>query len=347
MKILITGGAGFIGAHAGLALKQHWPDAEVMALDNLRRRGSELALPRLRAGGVRFLHGDIRVPDDIEAAGPVDLLVECSAEPSVHAGYGASPGYAVQTNLTGLINCLDHLRRHGGDLVFLSSSRVYPIAALRALPLHATETRLALPEDAAGAGWSARGIAEEFPLSGSRSLYGATKLAAELLIEEYAALYGLRATINRCGVVAGPWQMGKVDQGFVALWMARHVYGGPLAYSGFDGRGRQVRDVLHVDDLCDLIVEQAADPARYAGTVHNVGGGAGNSVSLAELTALCGELCRTRRNVGGDPATRAADIPYYVSDCAALAERAAWRPRRGIAHLLDDGRAMLEPVFAA
>jgi CDP-paratose 2-epimerase len=354
MRILVTGGAGFIGAHLCLALREQVPGAQVTALDNLKRRGSELALSRLRRGGVAFLHGDVRAPDDLEAAGPVDLLIECSAEPSVHAGYGASPGYVVQTNLNGLVNCLEHLRRHGGDLIFLSSSRVYPIAALRALPLTQIGDRLALAPAAHGAGWTEHGIGEDFPLAGSRSLYGATKLAAELLIEEYAALYGLRATIDRCGVVAGPWQMGKVDQGFVALWMARHVYGGALRYSGFGGEGLQVRDVLHVDDLADLIVAQAQTMPAHAGAVQNVGGGGGCATSLRELTRLCEHISGNRIAITQDATTRAADIPYYVGDCRALSARCAWRPSRTLPDIAEDihrwlleERRWLEPLFAA
>jgi CDP-paratose 2-epimerase len=203
-----------------------------------------------------------------------------------------------------------------------------------------------------GDGWSAAGISEAFPLRGGRSLYGATKLATELLIEEYATLYGLRAAINRCGVVAGPWQMGKVDQGFVALWMARHVYGGALRYSGFDGLGLQVRDVLHVDDLADLVCQQVGAMADHAGQVRNVGGGAACSTSLRELTALCGDISGNRIPIGRDPATRAADIPYFVSDCRTLEARGAWRPRRSLADIVGDihrwlveERRWLEPVF--
>src|SRR5436305_1073893 len=98
-RILVTGGAGFVGSTVALGWKREGDGAEVIALDNLKRRGSELALPRLRAGGVRFVHGDVRMPEDLEAVGPVDLLIECSAEPSVHAGYGQSPSYLVNTNL--------------------------------------------------------------------------------------------------------------------------------------------------------------------------------------------------------------------------------------------------------
>jgi len=351
-RILVTGGAGFVGANVALNWKRAFPGAEVVALDNLKRRGSELALPRLRAGGVVFLHGDVRAPEDLDAAGPVDLMLECSAEPSVHAGYGHSPEYLVNANLTGLINCLEHLRRTGGHLVFLSSSRVYPIASLRALPLERRGERLAPSPGADLPGWSAAGINEAFPLTGARSLYGATKLAAELLIEEYRAMYGLRAVIDRCGVIAGPWQMGKVDQGFVVLWMARHVFGGALSYSGFGGEGLQVRDILHVEDLFDLLVLQVAELDRLDGGVFNAGGGAAVSVSLRELTQLCAALTGQKLNIGRDKETRPADIPYYVSDCALLTRATGWQPKRDAAAILGDihrwlveDRAQLEPIL--
>jgi CDP-paratose 2-epimerase len=182
-RVLVTGGAGFVGANLALVLKRDHSEWSVVALDNLRRRGSELAVERLRVGGVAFQHGDIRCPEDLEAVGAIDMLIECSAEPSVHAGYGENPRYVIETNLTGTVNCLEHLRRTGGDLIFLSTSRVYPIAGLRALPLEQRDKRLVLRPGSRGPGWSEFGINESFPLSGNRSLYGATKLAAELLID--------------------------------------------------------------------------------------------------------------------------------------------------------------------
>jgi CDP-paratose 2-epimerase len=352
-KILVTGGAGFVGSNLALNWKRHAPDTEIIALDNLKRRGSELALPRLRAGGVTFHHGDVRLPEDLDAIGPIDLMIECSAEPSVHAGYGQSPAYLVNTNLTGLINCLEHLRRTGGDLVFLSSSRVYPIAGLRALKLHQQQDRLT-PAQPDGQGWSSAGISETFPLTGARSLYGATKLAAELLIEEYRAMYGLKAVINRCGVIAGPWQMGKVDQGFVVLWMARHLFGGPLSYSGFGGHGIQVRDILHVDDLFDLLRRQTSHWSAMDGATLNVGGGPAVSVSLRELTRHCAALTGCTLDIGQDPETRPADIPWYVSDCHAVTQATGWRPTRDVAAILGDihrwllaERVQLESILRA
>jgi CDP-paratose 2-epimerase len=353
-KILFTGGAGFVGSNLALAWKREFADCEVIALDNLKRRGSELALPRLRDGGVVFHHGDVRSPEDLESIGPVDLMIECSAEPSVHAGYGQSPGYLVNTNLIGLINCLEHLRRTGGDLIFLSSSRVYPIAPLRALPLVRQGDRLAGQPGAAQPGWSPSGISETFPLPGARSLYGATKLAGELLIEEYRALYGLRAVTNRCGVIAGPWQMGKVDQGFVVLWMARHLYGGALAYSGFGGEGIQVRDMLHVDDLFSLIVRQATELQSLDGSVFNAGGGLDVSVSLRELTDRCEAITGRKIQIGSSPETRPADIPWYVTDNTAVTRATGWAPQRDVADILGDihrwliaERAQLEPILGA
>lgn len=351
-SILVTGGAGFVGSNLALMLKRDRPDARVVAFDNLRRRGSELALSRLRAGGVEFRHGDIRNPEDLAEAGHFDALLDCSAEPSVHAGYGASPAYVVNTNLIGTINCLEAARLNRADVMFLSTSRVYPIAPLRALPLEREGARLVVAEGAAGPGWSASGISTGFPLSGSRSIYGATKLASELLIEEYRAMYGLRTVINRCGVLTGPWQLGKVDQGFVVLWAARHLYGGVLSYSGFGGQGAQVRDLLHVADLYDLIRLQLGDLDRFSGQVFNVGGGPEVAVSLAELTGLCENRSGRRIAIGASPETRAADIPWYITDNRAVTEATGWQPHRHIEEILDEvfawldqNRRDLEPIL--
>jgi CDP-paratose 2-epimerase len=336
MRILITGGAGFVGSHLSLCFKREKPDSAVVAFDNLRRRGSELALRRLAAGGVEFRHGDIRNREDLADAGGLDLLIECSAEPSVQAGLSGGDRYLINTNLIGTINCLDHARRHDAAVVFLSTSRVYPIALLRELPLVPTETRLVIPQGNTGPGWSARGITEQFPLSGSRSLYGATKLSSELIIAEYVALYGLRAVINRCGVLTGPWQMGKVDQGFIVLWAARHLFGGALSYNGFGGAGLQVRDVLHVKDLYRLVRKQVAQITSYSGEIYNVGGGVDCSVSLAELTDECMRHTGRRLLITSKQETNPVDIPYYVSDNAAVTAATGWRPQFSLTDILDD-----------
>jgi len=340
-RVLITGGAGFIGASVAIGLAGRHSDWEVLALDNLRRRGSELNLPRLREAGVSFHHGDVRELEDLLALGDVDALIECSAEPSVMAGVGGSPDYVVQTNLIGACNCLELARRSQAQFVFLSTSRVYPVAALEGLVYRESETRLELEDEQPVAGASSRGIAESFPLEGARTLYGATKLSAELLIGEYAAGYELNTVINRCGVVAGPWQMGKVDQGVFTYWMLAHHFKRPLSYIGFGGTGKQVRDLLHVQDLLELVDEQVNDPARWAGATINVGGGREYSLSLRETTELCRQITGRTVEVRASAEDRPGDIPIYISDCTRLHELTGWRARRGPVEILTDIHAWI------
>jgi CDP-paratose 2-epimerase len=337
--LLVTGGAGFVGANLAVALAARHPGREVVALDNLYRRGSELNLPRLREAGVRFVHGDVRELEDLLAVGEFDALVECSAEPSVMAGVDdGGPGFLVRTNLLGAYHCLEAARRQGAQVIFLSTSRVYPVAALAGLRLDEAQTRFEIAPQQDLPGVSAAGVSESFPLGGARTLYGATKLAAELLVEEYAAAYGVRAVVNRCGVIAGPWQMGKVDQGVFTYWMLAHVLDRPLRYIGFGGNGKQVRDLLHVDDLVELVDEQLADPDGWAGCTVNVGGGRDVSLSLLETTALCADISGRSIDVTPTDEQRPGDVPVYLSDCRRLAQRTAWRPRR-------DARRVLEDIF--
>ncbi len=341
MRVLVTGGAGFIGASVAIGLARRHPEWEIAALDNLRRRGAELNLPRLREAGVSFRHGDVRVLDDLLSTERADALVECSAEPSALAGFDGSPDYVVQANLLGAYNCLELARRRGAYVVFLSTSRVYPVGKLRSLALEETETRFELAAEQPLPGASPAGIAEDFPLDGARTLYGTTKLAAELLIDEYRDAYRLRAVIDRCGVIAGPWQMGKVDQGVFTYWMLAHHFKRPLSYIGFGGTGKQVRDLLHVDDLLELLDEQLRDPRRWDGAKVNVGGGREVSLSLLETTALCTEITGNDVEITSAPETRPGDVPVYISDCRQLASLTEYRPRRSARDVLADVHAWI------
>ncbi len=184
-RLLITGGAGFVGSNLAVSLAARHPEWEVFVLDNLYRRGSELNLPRLEAAGVEFVKGDVRELDDLKRLPELSALIECSAEPSVMSGVDGDTSYLVHTNLTGAYNCLELARRDGAFMVFLSTSRVYPVEPQLSLKLEEAPTRFELAEEQDVAGASAAGISEEFPIAGARTLYGTTKLAAELLIEEY------------------------------------------------------------------------------------------------------------------------------------------------------------------
>jgi CDP-paratose 2-epimerase len=324
-----------VGASVGVALAARNPDWEVVAFDNLKRRGSELNLPRIRLAGVEFVHGDVRDAGDLLAVPRVDALVECSAEPAVLAGFD-SPDYVVSTNLMGAYHCLELARRDDAFFVFLSTSRVYPAETLRRLSLVENATRFELAPEQDVPGVSPEGISEAFPLEGARTLYGATKLAAELLATEYADAFGLRTVVDRCGVIAGPWQMGKVDQGVFTHWVLSHYFGRPLQYIGYGGTGKQVRDVLYVDDLVDLVEEQLLQPEAWAGFDGNVGGGRECSLSLLETTDLCRELTGNEVPIEPVDEARAGDVPLYISDCGRLFERTDWRPRHSPRQLLEE-----------
>jgi CDP-paratose 2-epimerase len=339
-SVLVTGGAGFVGSNLAIGLVGALPDTRMTVVDNLKRRGSELNLPRLAAHGVRFVHGDVRNPEDLAFDG-CDLIIECSAEPSVLAAYDGAADYVVRTNLLGTVNCLELARRTGAAMLFLSTSRVYPLQALNAIETIESATRFDIAPRQALAGVSPRGISEDFPLAGARTLYGATKLASELLVAEYGELYGMRYVIDRCGVIAGPWQMGKVDQGVFALWLGRHYFGQPLTYNGWGATGRQVRDVLHIDDLVTLVTTQLARFDELNGRTFNVGGGPEGSLSLAETTTLCQEITGRTIPIAPELADRPGDIKVYVTDNARVQAATGWRPQRSPRQVLEDIHAWM------
>jgi CDP-paratose 2-epimerase len=335
-RVLVTGGAGFVGANLAVALARSHPDWQLVALDNLRRRGSELNLPRLRDASVQFVHGDVRELADVLAVEPVDAVLECSSEPSTLAGFNGDTRYIVGSNLVGAHNCLELARRDAAQVVFLSTSRVYPFATLDRAAYRETPTRFEIDSQQDIPGVSSAGVSERFPLEGPRTLYGATKLAAELLVAEYASNFGIATVIDRCGVIAGPWQMGKVDQGVFTYWVLGHYFRRELRYIGYGGLGKQVRDLLHVEDLADLLEDQLLRPEHWRGRTVNVGGGREFSLSLREATALCREITGNRTEVARSPDARPGDVRIYVSDCTRLHDLTDWQPRREPSRVLAD-----------
>lgn len=342
-RILVTGGAGFVGSSVAEALKRAFPASDVLALDNLRRRGSELNLAALSAAGVQFLHGDVRNPEDVAAIEPPpDCILECSAEPSVMAGYDGSPEYLIRTNLTGCFHCLELARKHRADFLFVSTSRVYPVHTLNRLAWEEQNTRFSLLAQQETPGASALGVGEGFPLQGARSLYGMTKLAAELMIEEYHAAYGLRYVIDRCGLLSGPRQMATPYQGVIAQWVAAHFWNKPLRYIGFGGSGKQVRDVLHIEDLTQLVIDQLCHFDLYQNRLFNVGGGLANSVSLLEATDLCRKVSGNSPPVSASREQRPADLRVYVTDHRLVSGINGWQPHHSVRSTIESVQRWLE-----
>lgn len=208
---------------------------------------------------------------------------------------------------------------------------------LNQLSFTETETRFSLDKKQRTPGASANGIAEHFPIDGPRSIYGATKLCSELLLQEYIASYGIHGIINRCGVITGPWQMGKVDQGVIVLWIARHIFKNkPLSYIGFGGAGKQVRDFMHIDDLFTAVKIQLENFEKFSGQVFNIGGGLDNSLSLLEMTKLCQKITGNKIPIESVKADRPNDVRIFITDSAKFKKMTGWKCKKDARETFTD-----------
>jgi CDP-paratose 2-epimerase len=336
MRILVTGICGFVGSHVASDLKSSFADAEIVGIDNLSRRGSETNLAALKRSGCTVVHGDLRVVDDVAELPRCDWIIDCAANPSVLAGVQGGTAQLVGHNLVGTLNLLEKCRRESAGLVIISSSRVYSIEALNSIPLAETKTRFAI--DASRplpAGCAALGISEQFSTRAPVSLYGGTKLASEIMALEYAAAFGFPLWIDRCGVIAGPGQFGRIDQGIFSYWIYQWQLGRPLSYIGFGGQGFQVRDFIAPRDLTRLIETQLRNPLGQAPRILNVGGGPDRSMSLLELSSFCREHIGPPPPLGSVPETRLYDVPYFVMDSRTAESAWAWRPEESRDQTLD------------
>lgn len=337
MKILITGICGFAGSAIAFELKRHFEEIEICGVDNFSRPGSEVNRPELKKRGIRCFHADIRNASDLENLPATQWVIEAAANPSVLAGVSAvaSSRQLMEHNLIGTVNVLEYCKRHCAGMLLLSTSRVYSLAALSALPMETNDSAFA-PRvgEAREPGLSVAGVAEQFSTRAPLSLYGSAKLASEVVALDYGSAFGFPVFINRCGVLAGPGQFGKADQGIFSFWIHSWKWKRPLKYIGFGGNGYQVRDCLHPRDLSALLMRQMRAPEK-AGGVLNVSGGAGNSISLAKLSRWC-EAHFGPHHVAADPAVRQYDVPWLVLDSALAETHWNWRPSMKLDSILQE-----------
>ncbi len=329
MKILVTGACGFVGSSIIQALLDLAPGLEITGLDNFIRSGSELNRPALLQRGVRVIHGDIRNASDLDSVPKADWVIDAAANPSVLAGVDGktSSRQLVEHNLLGTMNLLEYCKQSGAGFLLLSTSRVYSVEPLSKLEVAVSNKAFVPnPEQDFPRGLSINGVREDFSTNPSISLYGATKLASEILSLEYGESFGLPVWINRCGVLAGPGQFGRADQGIFSYWINAYLRRRPLRYIGFDGGGHQVRDCLHPRDLAALLWQQLNDPKRSVSRIQNVSGGLTSAMSLAQLSDWCADRFGFHAVVS-DPRTRPFDIPWMVLDCAAAFQQWNWRPQ--------------------
>ena len=324
MKILITGGCGFIGSNLSIFLKKKKFD--IFSLDNLFRKGSELNEKRLHENKIKNFKIDICNKNQINKLPKFDLIIDCCAEPSVSASINELDR-VINTNLIGTFNILKKCTTDKTNIIFLSSSRVYSLDNLKKLvPKKILNQPINIKKK----------IDMSFSTFGAKSMYGFSKYASEELIKEFSFIYGLDYIINRCGVVAGPWQFGKVDQGFFSLWIWNHINKKNLNYIGFGGQGHQIRDVLHIDDLCELIFNQIRNIKKIKNKSFSVGGGLINSISLKKLTKICENITKNKIKINSINKTSAYDIPYFVSSNRNVSNTYGWKPKNSLIRIADD-----------
>ncbi len=338
MRLLITGLCGFVGSSLANWFRQREPSCEIIGIENFARPGSETNRSVLRSRGIRVQHGDVRNASDFETLPAVDWVVDAAANPSVLAGVDnrSSSRQIIEHNLYGTVNLLEYCKRVKAGLILLSTSRVYSIPALAALPLTKGNEAFEWNENAKPSlGASINGLTTEFSTSPPISLYGSTKLASEALALEYHHSFSFPVWINRCGVIAGAGQFGTAEQGVFSYWIHAYARKRPLSYIGFDGSGRQVRDALHPDDLAELIAKQIDSSHQSGITIFNVGGGSQNAMSLVQLTSWCGKRFG-KHSIASEPTTRAFDVPWLVMDNRQTTTVFKWRPKRDLPSVLDE-----------
>jgi CDP-paratose 2-epimerase len=345
LHVLVTGGCGFIGSHVALHLRAKGYRVSVM--DNLVRRGAEQNIAILEQHGVFFFHGDVRNPEDLaNLPAGIELICDTSAQSSVVTGY-ANPLFDITNNGLGAIRILEYARLGRIPMIFWSSNRVYGADRLNALPRLETPTRFdydpdawnLLPVEQRPPGFQPiHGVSEEFSIDGAqRSIYGLSKLIADAACQEYAQAYDLPIVVNRFGVISGIGQFGKVDQGWVVWWAIAHWFALPLTYLGW--RGKQVRDILFVEDMLDLLDLQIAQIFKFRGEVFNVGGGHANSISLVEATGSMREISSRSTLITHSDKARQGDIVLYFTDNRKAIQQLGWKPKTdlqtGFARIFD------------
>jgi CDP-paratose 2-epimerase len=274
---------------------------------------------------------------DVESLPGCDWVIDAAANPSVLAGIDgkSSPRQLSEPNLAGTLNILEYCRLHKTGLILLSTSRVYSVRDLVALPIRVHKQAFTLDEQRLNLpGVTADGVTEAFSTKPPLSLYGATKLASEVMASEYGFTFNFPVWINRCGVLAGGGQFGTAEQGIFSYWLHAYAARLRLRYIGFGGKGYQVRDAFHPDDLADLLaIQMKRDPPADA--VFNAGGGPDNAMSLAQLTEWCGAHFGDHTpEADGHP--RAFDIPWLVMNNNRSSRELGWSPKRSLSSILDE-----------
>jgi len=334
MNILITGGCGFIGTNLALFLKKK--NFNVFSLDNLARKGSIYNLNILKKNDIKNFKIDICDTRKIYELKKFQLIIDCCAEAAVEVSRN-NIDKVFNTNLIGTFNVLKKAKKDKSKLIFLSSSRVNSIKEINKIINNKLDLKKKIKVK--------KKINENFSTKSPKSLYGFTKHSSEMLIEEFSYAFNLQYIINRCGVVSGPLQFGKQDQGFVSLWVWSHLIKKKLRYIGYGGYGNQIRDVLHVNDLCQLIFLQIKNFSKINNKTFTVGGSIYSNTSLKDLSNKCNQIVGNKIKISKYVKTSIYDIPYFITDNTFVSKTYDWKPKKNISEIVKDLHDWLKRDF--
>lgn len=346
--LLVTGGGGFVGSTA----VRHFASRgwDVLAFDNLSREQllgrAEGPIPkgyhweRLgKVDNVTRVKGDVRNLEEVrDAAKEADAILHAAAQVAITASL-EDPRTDFEVNLLGTLNVLEAARGSPKDVavLFCSTNKVYGDNVNR-IPVLEEATRYVYGDPAYQAG-----IPETYPIDRcEHTPYGASKLGADLYVQDYARTYGMRTAAFRMSCIYGEGQSGNEDQGWVAHFALSILRGKPLTVYG---DGKQVRDVLHVADLIRAYEAALESPKALQGEVFNLGGGVKNTLSLRELVDLVEDLTGEKSSLTYAD-WRPGDQKVYISDISKVDAVTGWRPKigpkEGVHRLLDWYRAEFE-----
>lgn len=316
MRILVTGGCGFIGTN--ICIEASGRGHDVIAFDNFSRPGTESNLQVLKHYGIEVVRGDIRNPEDFERIRNIDGICQLSANPGIPWSI-SNPIYDFNVNAGGALNVLEYSRTHGkAPVVFASTNKVYS-EQLNELPIRETKTRYEWP--------LLDGINESYPMDGvgkySHSPYGVSKASADLYHQEYYQTFGVPTVINRMSCIYGRFQHGVSEQGWIDHFI-RTVLKGNGKLTIF-GDGKQVRDMLWGGDVARLYIDELENIDKVKGQVFNIGGGPENTLSLLESLEIIEQITGQKAKLKFED-WRIADQKIYISDITKVKKILGWKP---------------------
>ena len=316
-SILITGGCGFVGTNLAIYLQKKLKNFSIYSVDNLKKKYSKFNLDILKKKKIKNFKIDISSSKFLKLKKKFNFIIDCSADPAVENSKENTQS-VFNNNLKTTLNILEKTRKDKSNIIFISSSRVYPIME----SYKKFRSKFSSNFD------------ENTNTNGVKSIYGFTKYASELLIKEYSYIFNIKFIINRFGIITGPLQFGKVEQGLVSLWLWRHLNNLKLNYIGFGGKGSQIRDILYIDDFSLLIKKQILGFEKKNNKLFCIGGGKKNSLTLGQLTEKCQEITSNYLKIGFYKKTSKYDIPIFISSNKQIKKNYNWSPKTNIDEIL-------------